>query len=88
MTKREEWDYLLEKMFENALEEHKEAKKEQIRQNKSVIDNLLEYYISDDEKEAVENCLFEMAMFEDRKAEFAYRRGVKDCAFILKELLI
>ena len=86
MANREEMDYFLESLFEDALVEHKEVKKEQIEQNQLLTNNLLEFYISANEREVVEDCLFEIALFEEKKAGFVYRRGLKDCVFILKEL--
>ena len=87
MTNREEWNEFLENLFSNALKEYQKTKEYKYLQEKHThIDEILKTNLSVSENKIVADCIFEISLDAERQIDFIYRKGLKDCIFILKEL--
>jgi hypothetical protein len=87
MEKYEEWNEFLNNLHSKASKTYKETteyeyvKKRQDEMERAIRDNLMT-----DQKELVEECVFEIGIMNDRESEILYRQGMEDCVWILKKL--
>jgi hypothetical protein len=87
MIKNKEWDNFLNNLLNNAIEKYKETTEyEYIKKQQEEIDMLLNCNLTSDEKELVEECLFDIGLICERETEIVYKQGMKDCVCILKNL--
>ena len=87
MSNHEEWNEFLDRLLSNAIAEHKESREyEYQKQRQEQIDELLSDNLDADQKILVEEILFELGLISERETEAIYRRGLKDCVFMLKQL--
>lgn len=87
MTKHEEWEEFLDGLRANAVGRYQEtmeygyAKKQQ-----EEIDIIFRDNLTAQQKEIVEDCVFELGLLADREAAVVYRQGFRDCVWLLKNL--
>jgi len=87
MTNNEEWNEFLNNMLSNAIGKYKETTEyEYIKKQQEEIDMLFRDNLTVDQKELVEECLFDIGLIADRETDVAYQQGLKDCVWILKNL--
>ena len=87
MTNQDEWDEFLRNLFGNALEKHQKTKDYKYAQKKQAhFEEILYSNISINKKQLVDDCFFDMMLEIERKMEYLYRQGLKDCIFLLKEM--
>jgi len=87
MSNHEEWNEFMENLFGNALKDYQDTNEYKfLREKREQLDNQIIEKYPDDKQAFYEKFAFEMALDEERKTEFVYRKGLKDCVFILKEL--
>ena len=87
MTNQEEWNEFLENLFSNALESYRDSKEYKYLKEKQEQMNMRALGKSYNDVQAfLEEYTFEMGLDDERKTEFVYRQGIKDCVWILKNL--
>ena len=87
MTNNAEWNEFLDNLLSDAIREHEASKEsEYLRQRKATIDEMLTTNLNADEKLFVDEILFELGLAAERETEIGYRRGLRDCVWILKNL--
>lgn len=87
MSKNEEWNEFINNLLTNALEEYKEMMEyEYIKKQQEEIDLVFRDNLKADQKEHVEECIFDVGLVADRELEVVYRQGLKDCVWLLKNL--
>lgn len=87
MTNHEEWNEFLENLRFNAIGKYKETPEfEYIKKQQDEIDMIFRDNLTADQKEMVEECLFDLLLIADRESEVVYRQGLRDCVWLLKSL--
>lgn len=87
MTKNEEWNEFQGTLLNHALNEHKKTKEyEHLTQRREHILEMIDSDIAPSVKPAMEEMLYELALYAERETELGYKQGMKDCIFILKNL--
>lgn len=87
MTKLDIWNDFLEQLIENHFNEHKKTKEYEYHHNRLLhIDEMLGTNLTRDEKEMVDEVLFEIGTEKEHYAVGLYHQGLKDCVVILKEM--
>ena len=87
MSKHEEWSEFLGNLFDNASKRYQTTKEyEYLKEKREQLDAQLFEAYPEDENPFLYNFAFEVVLDEERKTEFVYRQGFKDCVFLLKEL--
>ncbi|MPM71700.1 hypothetical protein SDC9_118670 [bioreactor metagenome] len=88
MTKNHEtWQTFLNNLIEDAIQEHQASKEyEYQKQRQEQIDEFLTTNLKSDQKQFVEEILFELGLAAERETEVVYQQGMKDCVLILKNL--
>lgn len=87
MTSKEEFDFFVDQLFENAVKEFKETEQYNLLKEKlEQMDRDCDMMFQEEEKDFAIEC-FELIMSADSQEKcFVYRKGLKDCVMILKEL--
>ena len=87
MSNHEEWNEFLGNLFDKALKHYQTTKEyEYLKEKREQLNaQLLDAY-PEDKNPFLYNFAFETGLDEERKTEFIYRQGLKDCVFLLKEL--
>ena len=87
MSNEQEWNEFLDNLLSNAIVQHKNSKEyEYIKQQQEHIDEMLTTNLTADEKDFVEEMLFELGLMAARETEVVYRQGFKDCVWLLRNL--
>ena len=87
MNNKQEWNEFLDNLLSNAITEHKNSEEyKHIKQRLEHIDEMLTTNLTADEKEFVDEILFELGLMAERETEVVYRQGFNDCVWLLKEL--
>ena len=87
MNNKKEWNEFLNNLLSNAIAEYKDSEEyKHIKQRKERIDEMLTTNLTQDEKEFVEETLFELCLMVERETEVAYYQGIKDGVWLLKNL--
>ena len=87
MTNHEEWNEFLDNLRTNAIGRYKETPEfEYIKKQQEEIDMMFRDNLTVDQKELVEECVFELLLIADRESEVVYRQGLRDCVWLLKNL--
>ena len=87
MNSNNEWNEFLESLINDALKEYQNTREFEFLKEKQEQINarLLEAY-PEKTNPLIYELAFETGLDEERKNEFVYRQGMKDCIFLLKEL--
>lgn len=85
MTIQQEWQDFLEQLFNQAVELYKETPESAyLKEKRKQLDaRMAELTL---ESKFVDDYIFEIGLDNDRKAEFIYRQGMKDCVWLLRTL--
>ena len=87
MTNQEEWNEFLGNLFNNAILEYQDSNEFKfLREKQEQLDKRISEKYPESKEEFYDNFAFEMGLDAERKTEFLYRKGLKDCIFILKNL--
>jgi len=87
MSNQEEWNEFLGNLFNNAIQEYQDSDEFKfLREKREQIDKRLSEKHLEEKEKFYDDFVFEMGLDEERKTEVLYRKGLKDCIFILKEL--
>lgn len=87
MSKNEEWNEFLTKMLSCALKNLQSTREYEYReQRREQIDEMLTTNLTVDEKELVDEVLFELGSAAEQETELLYQQGMKDCVWLLKSL--
>lgn len=87
MTNKQEWNDFLENLFTNAVTQYEGTKEcEYLKEKQQQLNARIDEKQLDGSREFLENCIFEMGLDDERKSEFVYRQGMKDCVWLLKNL--
>ena len=87
MMKNQEWNEFLENLLSNAIAEYKNSEEyKHIKQRQEHIDEMLTTNLTTDEKEFVEELLFELGLTAERETEVVYHQGFKDYVWLLRNL--
>ena len=89
MTNNEELDSFFDALIDNAMEEYKKTKEyEYLRKTEVQFDNILTNNLTSDQKNFVEEIIFELGLANEHKAMLLYRQGITDCVGLLKSLRV
>ena len=87
MSKNEEWNEFLTKMLACALKNLQATQEYECReQRRKQIDEMLTTNLTYDEKDLVDEVLFELGSAAKHETELLYQQGLKDCVWLLKSL--
>ena len=87
MNNKQEWNEFLNNLLSNAIAEYKDSEEyKHIKQRKEHIDEMLTTNLTQDEKEFIEEILFELGLMVESEMEIAYHQGIKDGIWLLKNL--
>ena len=87
MTNSKAWNEIVENLMERALQEHKETTEYQYyRQRSRHLDEMLTTNLRQEEREFVDEILFEISASYERQMEVLYRRGMRDAVWMLRNL--
>lgn len=77
----------MDNLLENAVAMHRKSKEcEYLKQRQAQIDKMLETNLTEDEKDFVEEILFELGLAAERETEIVYHQGLQDGVWLLKNL--
>lgn len=83
----ENWNEFLNQLQSNATQQYEETKEYEYWQLQyAEIDMLLRDNLREDQKEMVDDCIYQIGMAAEREAQLYYRQGLKDCMWLLKTL--
>jgi len=87
MNNKQEWNEFLDNLLSNAVAEYKNSEEyKHIKQRLEHINEMLTTNLTADEKEFIEEILFELGLMAERETEIAYHQGIKDGVWMLKNL--
>lgn len=87
MNKPEEWNFFLQEMFCRTLEDYRKTEQHTyLEEKREHLNARVESLVQ--EKKLLDDYLLECRLDEERKAEFVYRQGMKDCVQLLKALAV
>ena len=87
MSKDEEWNEFLGNLLSCALKELQATKEyEYRRKQQEHIDEMLTTNLTRDQKDMIDEVLFELGVAQEREAELVYRQGLKDCIWLINNL--
>jgi len=86
MNKHEELNEFLARLFDNALNGYRATNEyEFLKEKREQLDERMFAAYPADENPLVYDFAFEAGLDAERKTEFIYRQGLKDCVLLLKE---
>jgi hypothetical protein len=87
MGNKEEFDFFIDQLLDNAVSDFKETEQHRLlREKLDRMDSDCETKLNIEERRFVTEC-FELLLETDGQQEhYVYRKGMKDCVFLLKEL--
>ncbi len=89
MSNLEEWNEFLGNLLSNAREAYTQTREYScLQKQQAQMDMLLRDNLTADQKEMVEEYLFEIGVTADCETEQFYRQGFNDCIWLLKTLKI
>lgn len=84
---REEWDYFLDDMLSDHTSAFRQtAEGRLLREKRKKLDEDCEMFLDTTQWELVQESFAELLDLCGREEAYAYRRGLRDCVFLLKEL--
>lgn len=87
MSNQEEWNEFLENIFNNALNEYQNTNEYTfLKEKREQLEERLTEKFLEDKQKFLDNCSFEIYLDAERKMQFLYQQGFKDCVEILKNL--
>lgn len=87
MTRNEEWNEFLGNLLSCALRNLQATKEyEYRRKQQEHIDEMLTTNLTRDQKDMIDEVLFELGLAQAHETELIYRQGLKDCVWLLKNM--
>lgn len=87
MNKDEEWNEFLGNLLSCALKNVQSTKEyEYRRKQQEHIDEMLTTNLTSDQKDMIDEVLFEFGLAQEHETELLYRQGLKDCVWLLKNM--
>ena len=87
MSNNQEWTEFLKNLLSNAIAEHKNSKEyEYLRRQQEQINELLTDGLAENDRNFVEDVLFDLGVIAEREIEIVYRQGIKDGIWLLRNL--
>ena len=87
MTNQQEWSEFINHLCSHAVDGHRNSQEyEYIQQQREQIGEMLTTNLTLDQKEVVDEMLFDLGMIAERETEVVYRQGLSDCVLLLKNL--
>lgn len=87
MSKDEEWNEFLSNLLSCALKNLQATKEYEYRKKRQEhIDEMLTTNLTNDQKDMIDEVLFELGLAQDHETELIYRQGLKDCIWLLNNL--
>ncbi len=87
MKKTKEWNEFIYQLVEANIKDFQDTKEYEYFHNRELhLDEMLNTNLTKDEKEMVEEVMFELGVAQDHRENKLYEQGMKDCVMILKEL--
>jgi len=87
MTNHEEWDEFLDNLLSNAVNEYQGTEEcEHLRKKLTSLSAQMLKDYPEEENPLIYKHVSKLIQNEERKNEFVYLQGVKDCVFLLKKL--
>ena len=87
MSNNERWKEFLHNLLSDSSEAYTKTKEYEYWEKQcDEIDMLLRDSLKPEQKEIVEECIYDIELASDREVELAYQQGMKDCVWLLKNL--
>lgn len=87
MSKDEEWNEFLGNLLSCALKNLQSTKEYEYRRKRQEhIDEMLTTNLTSDQKNMIDEVLFEFGLAQEHETELIYRQGLKDCIWLLNNL--
>lgn len=87
MNKDEEWYEFLDNLLSCALKNLQTTKEYEYRRKRQEhIDEMLTTNLTNDQKDMIDEVLFELGVAQAHETELIYRQGLKDCIWLLNNL--
>ncbi|KAA3388034.1 hypothetical protein [Akkermansia muciniphila] len=87
MYKDEKWNEFLNNLLSCALKNLQATKEYEYRRKRQEhIDEMLTTNLTRDQKDMIDEVLFEFGLVQERETELLYRQGLKDCVWVLNKL--
>lgn len=87
MTNKDEFDYFMEQMLENAAKEFRATEESLLLHEKmDQMDRDCDTMLTNDEKDFAVECFELIMQVDSRQENYVYRKAFKDCVCVLKEL--
>ena len=87
MSKNEEWNEFLSNLLSCSVKNLQATKEYEYRRGRQEhIDEMLTTNLTKDEKDMVDEVLFEFGLAAEHENELLYQQGLKDCVWLLKNL--
>ena len=87
MSKSEEWNEFLNHLLSCSLKNLQATKEyKYLKARREHIDEMLTTNLTKDEKDMVDEVLFEFGLAAEHETELLYHQGLKDCVWLLKSL--
>ena len=81
------WHEFIESLIHDHFGEYKKTKEhEYLHHRKMYLDDLMTNELTKSQKTMIEEIIFEFGSAEERRGDFLYAQGMKDCVMILKNL--
>lgn len=82
-----EWNEFLSTLVSNAIQAHRKTTEyEYVKNRQEHIDEILTTNLTHDQREMVDEILFEYGLSAERETEVVYQQGIADCVCLLKQL--
>ena len=87
MSNREEFEFFVEEMLNNAVKTFRETAQYRLLQEKlDQMDRDCDTMLAEDEKEFAAECFELLSDAGDQQEHYIYRKGLQDCVSVLKHL--
>lgn len=87
MTKNKEWNEFLHNLLSCSVKKLQDTKEYEYRKaRREQLEEMLDTNLTMDQKDMVDEVLFEFGLAAEQEAGLLYRQGLKDCVWLLKNL--
>lgn len=87
MNRNDEWSEFLNNLASCAEKDFQATREYALqKQRKEQLDEMLTTNLVSEQKDMVDEVLFELGLAAERESELLYRQGLKDCVWLLRNL--
>lgn len=87
MDRKDEWNHFLMNLRNKSWEEFRETREFAYRrQRREYLDGLLEDNLTEDQKNMVDEVIWELEVADEHEGNELYEQGMRDCVWMLKTL--